>query len=50
MKFQQKDTLEHYSYLEGVLIYIRALTPNDVMGEILENLYKVSLKKFCGAL
>ena len=50
MKIQQEDTFKHYNYPEAVLNYIRALGPNDVKGEILENWYKVSLKEFCEAL
>ena len=50
MKFQQEDTFKHYSYLEEVLNYIRALVPNDIKGEILKDSYKVLLKKCCEAL
>ena len=32
-KIQQEVTFKHYSYLEEVLNYIRALVPNDVKGE-----------------
>ena len=37
MKFQQEDTFKNYNYLEEVLNYIRALAPNDLKGEILED-------------
>ena len=50
MKFQQKNTFKHYSYPEEMLNYIRALVPNEVKGEILEDWYKFSLKEFCEAL
>ena len=33
-----------------MLNYIRALVPNDMKGEILEDSYKVSLKESCEAL
>ena len=49
-KIQQKNTFEHYNYPEEVLNYIRALVPNDVKGEILQDWYKSSLKEFCEAL
>ena len=47
MKFHQEDTFKHCNCLEEMLKYILALAPND--GEILEDLYKVSLKEFCEA-
>ena len=47
MKFQQEDTLKHCNYPEEILNYIHALAPSDIKGEILEDSYKVSLKKFC---
>ena len=37
MKTQQEDTSKHYSYPEEMLNNIRALMPNDVKGEILED-------------
>ena len=40
-EIQQGVTYKHYSYLEEVLNYIRALVPNDVKGEVLEDSYKV---------
>ena len=43
MKFHQEDTFTHYSY-------IRALVPNDIKDEILEDSYKMSLKEFCKAM
>ena len=49
-KIQQEDTFKQYSYLEEVLNYIRALIPNDVKAEVLEDWYKVSLKELCEAL
>ena len=49
-KIQQEDTFKHYNYPEEVLNYFRALVPNDVKGEILEDWYKVSLRGFCEAL
>ena len=48
-KIQREDTFKHYNYAEEVLNQIRALVPNDVKGEILEDWYKVSLKEFCEA-
>ena len=45
-----KDTFKHYNYSEEVLNYIRALVPNSVNGEILEDWFKVSLQEFCEAL
>ena len=48
MKFQE-DTFKHYNYREEMLNYIRALVPNDINGEILEDLYRVLLKEFCEA-
>ena len=33
-----------------LLNYIRALVPNSIKGEILEDSCKVSLKEFCEAL
>ena len=33
-----------------MLNYIRALVPNGMMGEILEDSYKVSLKELCKTL
>ena len=47
---QQELTFKDYNYLEEVLNYFRALPPNDVKGEILEDWYKVSLKEVCEAL
>ena len=44
-EIQQEVTFKHYYYLEEVLNCIRALVPNDVKGEILEDWYKVSLKE-----
>ena len=44
MKLQQEDTFKHYNYWEEMLYYIHALVPNDIMGEILENMSKVLLK------
>ena len=41
MKIQQEVTFKHYNYLEEVLDYIRTQVPNDVKGEILENLCNV---------
>ena len=41
MKIQQEVTFKHYNYLEEVLNYIRTQVPNDVKGEILENLCNV---------
>ena len=38
MKFQREDSLKHYSYLEEILTYIRALVPNDIENKILETL------------
>ena len=35
---------------QEVLNCIRAMVPNDVKGEILEDWYKVSLKEFCEVL
>ena len=49
-KIQQGVTFKHYNYQEEVLNYIRALVPNDVTGEILEDWYKVSLKEVCEGL
>ena len=49
-KIQQEVTFKHYNYLEEVLNYIRALVPNNVKGEILEDRYKVLLKEVCEAL
>ena len=50
MKFQQEDNFKHYNYREEMLIYIRALVPNDIKDEILEDSYKVLLKEICEAL
>ena len=50
MKFQREDSLKHYSYLEEILTYIRALVPNDIENKILENLYKVLQTEFREAL
>ena len=50
MKFQQEDTFKHYSYIEAMLNYIRALVLNDIKGKILEDLYNVSPKEFREAL
>ena len=50
MKFQQEDTFKRYNYMEEMLNYICALVPNDIKGEILEDLYKVLLKELCEAL
>ena len=50
MKFQQEAFFKHYSYPEEMLNYIRPLAPNVIKCEILEDLYKVSLKDFCEAL
>ena len=50
MKVQEEDTFKHYNYSEEILNYIRALVPNDMKSEILEDLYKVSPKEFCEAL
>ena len=50
MKFQQKDTFKYYNYAEEMLNYTRALVPNDIKDEILEDSYKVSLKELCEAL
>ena len=50
MKFQQKDFLKHCNYPEEMLNYIRALVPNDIKGETLEDLYKVLLKELCEAV
>ena len=49
MKFHQ-DTFKHYNYLEEMLNYIRAMVTKDIMGEILEDSYEVSLKEFCETL
>ena len=46
----EEVTFKHWNYLEVVLNYFRALVPNNVNGEILEDWYKVSLKKVCEAL
>ena len=46
MKFQREDTLKQYNYPEDVLNYICALVPNNIKGDILEDLYKVLQKKF----
>ena len=50
MKFQQKYFLKHCNYPEEMLNYIRALVPNDIKGETLEDLYKVLLKELCEAV
>ena len=50
MKFEQEDTFKHYNFPEEMLNYICALVPTDIKTEILEDLYKVSLKEFCEAL
>ena len=50
MKFQQEDPFKHYKYPEEMLNYTRALVPNDIKGEILEDSYNVQLKEFCEAL
>ena len=50
MKFQREDSLKHYNYLEKVLNHIRALVPNDIEDDILEDLYKVSVNELCEAL
>ena len=50
MKIQREDTFRHYSYPEEILNYIRALVPNKIKGEILEDSCKVSLKEFCEVL
>ena len=47
MKIQQEVTFKHYNYLEEVLNYIRTQVPNDVKGEILENLYVLPCQIIC---
>ena len=47
---QQKDTSKRKNYLQEVLNYIRALVPNNVKGENLEDWYKVLPKEFYEAL
>ena len=50
MKFQQEDNFKHYNYPEEMLIYNRALVPNDIKDKILEDSYKVLLKEICETL
>ena len=50
MEFQQDYTFKHYDYREEVLNYICALVPNNIKGEISENLYKVLLKDLWGKI
>ena len=47
---RQEDTSKHYNYPKEVLSYIHTLTQNEVKGEILQDWYNVSLKRFCEAL
>ena len=49
MKFQEEDTFKHCNYREELLDYIRALAPNNIKSEILEDSYEVSLKELCEA-
>ena len=49
-KFHKEDTFKHCNYPEEMLNYILAQAPNDIMGEILEDSCKISLKAFCEAL
>ena len=44
MKFQQENTLKHYNYLKEVLNYICVLVPNNIKGEILEDLLMFNWK------
>ena len=39
-----------YAYPEMVLRYIRSLCPEDIVGEIREDAFKVSMIQFCKAL
>ena len=41
---------KHYNYPGKMLNYIRAVIPNDIKGDILEDSHKVSLKEFCKVL
>ena len=50
MKFQQEDSFKHNNCLEEILHYICKLVPNNIMGDILEDSYKVLLKEFCEAM
>ena len=38
-----------YAYPESVLRYIRSLCPEDIVGEIRENAYEISMAEFCGS-
>ena len=49
-KIQQEFTFKHCNHLEEVLNYIRALVPNEVKAEMLEDWYEVSLTEGCEAL
>ena len=50
MQFHKKTTLPNYEYPKVVLQYIRALEPDDVKGDIIDDCYKVSLTEFCQSL
>ena len=45
-KIQQEVTFKHYKCHGKVLNYIRALVPNDVKGEILENWCNICWERF----
>ena len=49
-KIPQGVTFKHYNYQKKLLSYIRALVPNYVKDEILEEWYEVLLKEVCEAV
>ena len=40
----------HYGYPKSVLDFIRELAPGDIVGEIRDDAYKISMKEFCESL
>ena len=40
----------HFGYRQSVLDYLRKLAPGDIVGEIRDDVYKVSMQEFCDAL
>ncbi|KXJ24442.1 hypothetical protein AC249_AIPGENE22616 [Exaiptasia diaphana] len=41
---------DHYGFPASVLAYIRSLVPGDIVGEIREDAYPVSIQEFCTAM
>ena len=44
------DELPIYSYPQTVLKFIRAVVPGDIVGEIKDEAYPISLQEFCAGL